>query len=139
MIVRIEGVDAAYKGSNEFKLGSKILDVSVPTLHLSEDVDLKGCTSYKHRFPGGELYIVDVNLTVQERSLLMEGLIRNRTAGAPKQTIMVDSFMAQRQLPVILRHEGIPYPGALRFELPETGAPKDSEAMRFVKQFKWPV
>ena len=133
MKVTVEDAEVGYKGPKEFEKGRIIADASLPVHLLPEDVDVKSYFPYKHRFRGGaEIYIVDTSLVVNDRSLLMKGLARKRSDNAPEQTILVERFMG-KPLPVLLRHEGLPYNAALKFELPNSSS-EESDAVRFVKK-----
>lgn len=139
MIVRVEGAKPEYKGPKEFENGQIILDVSIRTMLLPQGMsELPKFVPYPLHIRGiGVVNLVDVNLEVQERSLLMKGLARKRTQDAPPQTIYVSESMAAQSFPVFVRHEGIPYDASLKFDISKHSSnAKESEAVKFVKQFK---
>lgn len=142
MKVFVEGAEVRYKGPREFAEGQKILDLSIPNTSLPDTFDGKTYHSYLHRFQGGAFYILgyitDMTLEIHENSFSTEGVARNNTANALRQVIFADHFQG-KPIPVFIRHENDPYPATLRLELQAKSSVGESEAVKFVKQFQWPI
>jgi hypothetical protein len=137
MIVKIEGAEPGYKGLKEFTTGQRIIDISLPTDSLPDDIKLKGFSVDRHRFPGGlSLFIAAMTLEIGERNLIMTGSPRTKNADAEPQVIFGSHFQG-KSIPAVLRHENMPYNGTIIF--PKNTVSTESVDVRFVKQFKWPV